>query len=265
LFAMLYAPLKPLLGGEAMRPVLRDASLVTLRYRLVIWAVAGLAAGLGPWFIRRQQAWIARRFGWGVDGVGPSRSPTWSWWLIDLFHHGGGGLAAALMGAAVWHSLGFYDQVGGDLYLASGLGMLAWGLSHGLLVWAVPDDLYAGWLRVLSAERYGLRIPVPSLDGGPAERFVGHFPRGLDLYLPAEQGVAELHMSVVVDPDHRYAVRGLSVQPTLVKRFLEKVDLRYDPRRPAPLETRLSMEDRIFIGADGETLVEFILLPKEER
>jgi len=94
---------------------------------------------------------------------------------------------------------------------------------------------------------------------------VGHFPRGLDLYLPADQAVAELHISFIVDGNSRYAVRGLSIQPTQVKRFLERVDLRYDPRRPAPLETELKMEDRILLGPGGETVVEFIMLPKEER
>ena len=45
----------------------------------------------------------------------------------------------------------------------------------------------------------------------------------------------------------------------------QRIDLRYDPRRPAPLETELSMEDRILVGGDGQTVVEFLLLPKEER
>jgi len=52
-----------------------------------------------------------------------------------------------------------------------------------------------------------------------------------------------------------------------VKRFLEKVDLRYDPRRPAPLETRLASGDRIRIstGQDAFAELEFIMLPKEEK
>ena len=77
--------------------------------------------------------------------------------------------------------------------------------------------------------------------------------------------MAELHASFVVDDAQNYAVRGLSVQPTVVKRFLERIDLRYDPRRPAPLETDLKMEDRILIGPNQETVVEFLMLPKEER
>lgn len=265
LFAMLYSAIKPFLGGGAMREILSDGSLVTLRYRILLWGFAGIASGMGPWWVRSMQGAIARRFGWGVDGVAAARAPSWIEWGLDLFHHAAGGLTAGLIGAAIWHLFGHYRWAAANLYLGPGLGIFAWGLVHGLLVWGVPDDLYAGWIRVLSAERYGLRIPIPRVDGTPAERFVGHFPRGLDLFLPGEQGVAELHLSVVVDQNHRYAVRGLSVQPTVVKRFLERIDLRYDPRRPAPLETELAMEDRILIGENGESVIEFILLPKEER
>jgi hypothetical protein len=50
-----------------------------------------------------------------------------------------------------------------------------------------------------------------------------------------------------------------------VKRPLERIDLRYDPRRPAPLETTLDMEDRILVGPGGDTEIEFLMLPKEER
>jgi hypothetical protein len=60
-------------------------------------------------------------------------------------------------------------------------------------------------------------------------------------------------------------VRGLSVQSTVLKRLFAKVLLHYDPRRPAPLETELSMGDRVLMGA-GTTYseVEFVMLPKEE-
>ncbi|NCG19670.1 MAG: hypothetical protein GWP91_11740 [Rhodobacterales bacterium] len=259
----IYGWVKPLLASEAMRPILEDASLVTLRYRLVPWLFMGLAAGTGPWMARSLQRVVARRFGWGVDGAAATVAPSWTGIALDFFHHLGGAVASSLMGAAVWHMLGYYLL--GDLYLASALSAFTFGSCYGLLVWGVPADLYAGWLRVLSAERFGLRIPIPSVEGTAAERFVGHFPRGLDLYLPADQGVAELHLSVVVDAEHRYAVRGLSVESTVVKRPLERIELRYDPSRPAPLETELSMEDRVLLGENGDTVVEFILLPKEER
>ena len=79
--------------------------------------------------------------------------------------------------------------------------------------------------------------------------------------------LAELHASFLVDEERRYAVRGLSVHGVEVKRSLERLDLRYDPSRPAPLETSLQMEDRVVLRTeDGkETVLEFLLLPKEER
>ncbi len=261
----LWTLIGPYMGSTAMWPVLADGSLVTLRYKLVPWACAGVASGIGPWVARILQEVVARRLGRGADSLAAVRVPTWADWASSFITHTAGGFIAGTLCAAIWHSFGFYAMLAGDLYLAPAAGAFTWGLVHGLLVWAIPEDMYAGWVRVLSAERYGLRIPVPHHDGSPSERFLGHFPRGLDLYLPAEQGVAELHASFVVDEEHHYAVRGLSVQSTVVKRFLERIDLRYDERRPAPLETDLKMEDRILIGPNQETQVEFLMLPKEER
>ena len=158
-----------------------------------------------------------------------------------------------------------YTEIQGDLYLGSALGAFFWGVMFGLFVWPIPRSLYAGWIRVLSAERYGMRVPIDRPDGASSERFIGHFPRGLDLYLPGECGVAELHTSFVVDAEQNYSVRGLSQQPTRVKRFLESIDLSYAPSRPAPLETALAMEDRVYMGnGEQESVVEFLLLPKEE-
>ncbi len=182
----------------------------------------------------------------------------------NFYYHIGGGAVGGLLGGAVWHALGFEKALIHDLYLAGAAGALVWGFLHGLLCWGIPDDLYAGWIRVLSHDRYGLRIPLGSTSG-TVERFVGHFPRGLDLYLPVERGVAELHTSFLATEEQKYSVRGLSIQPTIVKRPLEKIDLRYDPRRPAPFETELGMEDRIRLGEKGETVVEFLLLPREEQ
>lgn len=260
-----WTPLLPWLGGTEMREVLADTSLVSLRYRLPLWLGAGLASGLGPLLARGLQRLVSERWRISVDPHPPVGAWTGSLAARSAFQHLGGAAAGALLGAAAWHMLGFYDWLQGDLYLAGAVGSLVWGLGHGLLAWGIPDELYAGWIRVLSPERHGLRIPVPRADGSPAERFVGHFPRGLDLWLPADRGVAELHASIVVDEHHRYAIRGLSVEPTVVKRFLETIDLRYDPRRPAPLETSLRMEDQILLGAQGETRLEFLMLPKEEH
>ena len=255
----------PLFTGEVGDLLVADSNLVTLRFRLLLWLSGGFWSGLGPLLVRRFHHQTARRFRWGRDGDFVPPLPTWPEWLNQVFAHVGGAMVAAALGAVAWHVPGHDSRIAGDLYLASALGPFVWGFFYGSLVWPIPDDLYVGWVRVLSAERYGQRIPVPHPDGSPSERFVGHFPRGLDLYLPAEQGVAELHVSFVVDERSRYAVRGLSVEPTLVRRFLERVDLRYDRRRPAPLETQLAMEDRVLIGPKQDTVVEFIMLPKEER
>lgn len=225
------------LSADAM-----DPSLVSLTFRFGAFAAAGLGCGLACGAVR--------------GGRG-------------LMTHGAAGLASGLAGGIAWHLLGANLRFGlstGDLYLA-GAGMgLVWGVSFGLLAWGIPDTLYAGWIRVLSDYRHSLRIPVDGDDGKARERYVGHFPRGLDLYLPMEEGVMELHVSVAVSKDRTYKARGLSLQPTLVRRFLERVDLRYDPRRPAPLETRLTSGDRIVLGeGDHSAELEFIMLPREEQ
>lgn len=262
---LVFRSLTPYMSTGDYQEVVGDASLVTLRYTLPLWALAGVMSGLGPFIARKLQRFVARTFGLGVDGAVRPVATLWSQRFSELFFHTGGGFAAAVFGALAWHLFGHYQWIAGDLYLAAAAGSFVWGFAHGLLTWGIPDELYAGWVRILSPERYGLRIPVDHVDGSVAERFVGHFPRGLDLYMPADRGVAELHTSFVVDRQHNYAVRGLSIQPTEVKRLIERVKLHYDPRSPAPLETELQMGDRIIMG-EGEqsSVVEFILLPKEE-
>ncbi len=256
----------PLFTGDLTDQLLQDPSLVTLRYRVSTFLVLGVWAGLGPWASRRLHALITRRTPYGGrDGEAALAAPEWPEWFSILFAHVVGSVVACLFAALAWHVPGYYDDLAGDLYLSAALAAGVFGGVHGLLVWPIPDELYAGWIRVLSYERYGLRIPVPHTDGSPAERFLGHFPRGLDLYMPAEAQVMELHASFVIDRERGYAVRGLSISPTVVKRPLERIDLRYDVRRPAPLETQLRMEDRVLLGPNGETEVEFLLLPKEER
>ncbi len=215
-----------------------DASLVSFRYRIGIFVTAGLATGLGPLVVRKGKGW---------------------------FNHLAGGLASAMLAGSAWHILNF-QTLGSDLYSAGAAMGAVWGFMFGLLAWPIPDDLYAGWVRVLSAHRFGRRIPIDSLDGGPVERFVGHFPRGLDMFLPAQEQVMELHVSVAVDERRRYKVRGLSVRPTKVMRFLERLSIHYNPTRPAPLETRLASGDRIRMGEGPHAAeVEFIMLPREEQ
>lgn len=233
---------KLLFSGAAFAEDAADASLVSLTFRAGAFAVGGLGAGCATGIVRKGRGIVS---------------------------HMAGGTASGLAAGVVWHLLGSNLTAAistGDLYLA-GAGMgLTWGVLFGLLTWGIPDELYAGWLRVLSPYRYGRRIPVDSLDGRPKERFVGHFPRGLDLYLPLEEGVQEMHVSVAMDREQRYRARGLTLQPTKVRRFLERIDLRYDPARPAPLETRLSSGDRLLLGeGEGQAELEFIMLPKEEQ
>lgn len=216
----------------------QDMSLVSLRYRIGGFALAGLASGLGPLLVRGGKGW---------------------------FNHIVGGLTSGLAAGAAWHVFNFQGQ-GSDLFYAGAAMGGTWGFTFGLLTWALPDELYAGWVRVLSRGRFGLRIPVDGPDGHPKERFVGHFPRGLDMFLPAEAGVMELHLAIAVNDEHRYRARGLSLHRTEVVRLLERINLRYDARRPAPLETRLSSGDRIRLGeGDGAAEVEFLMLPREER
>jgi hypothetical protein len=270
LTALSYSIISGIYSGMGPESVLGDSSLVSLRWRLPMWWFAGLACGFAAFSARRAQGLLAR-FGYGLDdyGIEGEAKPVvplgWKVFFGQLAYHLFGGMLASGFGASAWHFCGMYDWFQGDLYLGSALGAFIWGITFGLFVWTIPRSLYAGWIRVLSAERYGLRVPIDRPDGVASERFVGHFPRGLDLYLPGECGVAELHTSFVVDTDQRYSVRGLSQQPTLVKRFLEAIDLSYAPSRPAPLETVLSMEDRIFMGnGEQESVVEFLMLPKEE-
>lgn len=236
-YALWHLALQPFVF-QAWADDVADSSLVTLSFRVGAFGMGGLATGCATVAVRKLRGFIP---------------------------HIAGGIAAGLCGGAAWHLLSS-TVLGTDLYLSGAALGLTWGLVFGLLAWGIPDELYAGWLRVLSADRYGLRIPVDALDRSPKERFVGHFPRGLDLWLPVENGVQELHVSIYVDGEQRYAARGLGQQPTMVKRFLESVDLSYDPSRPAPLETEIRSGDRIRIGnGQSQAEMEFILLPKEER
>lgn len=172
------------------------------------------------------------------------------------------GLSCGLASAMVWH------LVAGilDLYHASAFAAVTWGASFGLLAWGVPRRLYAGWVRVLSGSRFGWRVRVDGEEDGSAEIVLGHYSRGLDLWLPAEEGVRELHLSVAVDKSKNYTARGMSLYPTVVKRSLEKVDLRFDPARPAPLETPLRSGDQVIVGdGQAQTVLEFVMLPRKEE
>ena len=179
----------------------------------------------------------------------------------DKFNLLGGGLAGGLAASVVW----WVSKETYDPFVASGLAAVAWGAVTGLLAWIVPSSLYSGWVRVLSGSRFGWRVRVDSENETSSELVVGHYPLGLDMWLPANEGVRELHLSVANTDDGRYVGRGMSLYPTVVSRFLERVDLRYDPEKPVPLETPLSSGDMITLS-DGQTgtHLEFVMLPKRE-
>lgn len=233
----------PLLGlfWDEAAVDLAEPTLVSLRYRLGVYVFAGLSAATGPVVFRR---------------------------LSGFFSHFAAGIAAGLVAVSVWYILSLPRLTYGysDLYLAGAASAMAFGGTFGFFAWGIPESFYAGWLRVVTPNRFGRRIPIDAHDGTPRERFVGHFPRGLDLFLPSDEGVMELHVSVMVTADQSYRLRGLTLKPTVVKRLLERIDLRYDPRRPAPLQTPLQSGDRIFLGPpENQTVVEFLMLPREER
>ena len=253
--------------NAAFAEVVGSPHTTTLTFTVAVWLIAGTIVGISTLIVRAAWGYMGFLAKYIPDSVKgflevPPNPPKVSVWTA--INHLVAGPAAALVGAGVWHILAHIFLK--DLYLASAIGFTTWGFMFGLLAWGVPSDLYAGWIRVLSAHRFGHRIPIDAPEGGPVERVLGHYPRGLDLWVGAEHGVAELHASFVVDHSGGYAVRGLSQWPMQVKRSLESIDLAYEPSSPVPLETDLRMEDLIYIGPKGQqTVVEFILLPKEER
>jgi len=222
--------------SDGMRPLVEGGSLVTLRYTVMIWVWAGFATALGPLIVRKGASW-----------------------RVQI----AAGLVAAFIAGAVWHTCTRLLFL--DLYYASVAGPLVWALFYNSLAWPFPDQIYAGWIRVLSGPRAGHRIPIGE-GSQTIERIIGHYPRGLDLHLGANDGVAELHASVLRRADGSFAVRGLSQSPLLLKRMLERIDLRYDVRRPAPLESDLQMEDCLVLEHNkGSTALEFLLLPRGDR
>jgi hypothetical protein len=232
----------PMLFPDAVGAELSDASLVTLKYRLLPFVFAGVSTASATITVRRFAGFLTQLTA---------------------------GVVAGLFAAAAWYVWGYarFDALGwSHLYYSSAIAAAVFGGLYGLGAWGIPDDLYVGWLRVVSQVRHARRVPIDGPVGATRERFVGHYPRGLDLFLPAENGVLELHVSVLVNRRQEYRARGLTLAPTEVRRFLETVDLRYDARRPAPLETRLHSGDRIVLGSGRERVViEFLMLPREER
>ncbi len=240
-----------------------DESMASLRSRASMWVATGMAAAYGAYFARRlririddlqtawEQDWMARPW--------PVPETPWG----DFFLHLGAGLAGGLAGACVWHTAGvnlFYDYYLGFSLAAFTLGALVGGLPRG-----IPEQLFSGWIRVLSRRRFGVRVPIDDPTPAVTERFVGHYPLGLDLHLPAEDGVTEVHCSFRREPDGGYAVRGLSMAPTRLRRPGARADLMFPRNHPAPFAMSLEPEDLVVLGeSDSPTVMEFIMLPREE-
>lgn len=245
--------------GGLVQPELASAS-PALRLRWSAWVWAGEASVIGPLAVlqgRRVVAWARRRFKLTMLKEVPAPPHRGR---DELCLHALGGLASGAAGGVVWYLAG---ALTGDLFLATAAGCFTLGALCGALTWAVPEQRYGGWIRVLRGARPGWRIPVRMGEVALSERFVGHFPSGMDLHLPAHDGVAELHVSVVALPDGSFAVRGLSQSRVELRRDLEWFDLSWDPNLPAPLQAELRAEDRIAVGQGVE--LEFLRLPVEPR
>jgi hypothetical protein len=234
---------------------------LALRGRLVPWLFAGgwlslalIAVRVGRYAVDDLQ----RR--WELHAMEPPPPLEGSRWALA------GALAlvgplCGLTAAVVSYTLGLWLD---DLYVA-GMGA-AWAFAAlaGALSWGIPDRAWQPWVMVRVGARPGWRIPLDAADTALQERFIGHFPSGMDLHLPGTDGVAELHLSILArgDADHiELAARGLSQRPVTVIRSLERVELAYDPALPAPLETTLRHEDRVRLGDAAE--VEVLVLSRE--
>ena len=215
-----------------------DHHIVALKYKLGYFVMAGLACACAVLSVRKWEGWA------------------------HVTNHLLAGILAGLSAGAIWSMSAYYFVQ--NLYLAGALMFVSFGFFFGLCAYPIPSTLYVGWLRVLSGGRFGHRIPIDARDKENKERFVGHYPNGLDMYLPQGEGVRELHASVLHLPvDNQYTLRGLSQKHTKMKRLLEWAKLDYDPNSPVPREVQLHNGDRIELGQHSE--VEFLILPREEQ
>ena len=230
----------------------RDPHVAALRYRLGDFMAAGLICSLSHissvrWSSRAEM--VSKESLKRVVGIA----------LLA-------GLFASVTASAGWSLANYWIS---QHYYWSGLMMFAlFGFAWGLGLWTVPDELYTGWIRVLSRDRFGHRVPVDADKSVFKERFVGSYVNGLDLHLPyttssGSEGVQQLHISVLRDPQNQYYVRGLAQEHTKMQRFLEWALLSYNPSSPVPKEIRLSNGDRLELGPQTE--VEFVVIPREER
>lgn len=231
---------------------LDQVGLVSLRGQILAFLLAGLGAGVWLAVGRLLPRLLARWW--------PDRSltdPTASW--VVAMEHGAAGLVAGAAWGGIWFVAGLYEGLGGDLFAAAAVGSATFGVLLGALAGNAPDEAWTPWLRVRRGPRMGMRVPLIDEDGRVVERFVGHYPRGMDLFLPFASGASEVHVSVTVDQRGDVVVRGHSIAPTTLARFLEAVDLAYDPASPAPVEAVLSPGDVVRLGS---VELELLYLPR---
>ena len=219
--------------------------VMALKYRLGDFICAGLATSISVLVTQKWRDWKH-----AVNHI-----------LAGIF---------AGLGAAALRMIPYFmtqlspEQFSNDLYLAGAISFASFGFLFGIAARGIPEELYAGWIRVLTGARFSQRIPIDAIDQKNKERFLGHYPNGLDLFLPANEGVLELHASIVHSSStNQYILRGLSLQHTKMKRMFEWARVDYDPKSPVPREVELKNEDRIELGEQAE--IEFLILPREER
>jgi len=213
---------------------------------------------------------VALKYRWG-NFVGTGLSVAFGLMAIEkwrgvpkhfVLNYTIGGVFAGLTAGALWSIAAYYWVQ--NLYWAGAILFVSFGFSFGLATRTIPDDLYVGWIRVLSGQRFGHRIPIDAKEKRPKERFVGAYPNGLDLFFPVEEAVQPLHASIVHNPvGNTYTLRGLTQYHLKMARMLEWARLNYDPQSPVPMEVNLNNEDRIELGE--QITVEFLILPREER
>ena len=86
-------------GGEEWGDTLADPSLTSLRYRVLLWALAGAGSGIGAWMARTTR-FFQEKLGFS-DGTGPPTVPAWSSLFTDGYHHLAAGLAGGLFAGAI--------------------------------------------------------------------------------------------------------------------------------------------------------------------
>ena len=182
---------KSILGTQVVELELGNPHRIVFQHQLTMLVMTGLSVSFGTLFARKWDGWI------------------------HVANHLLAGIFSGLVLAATWaYFLYFAPSFGSHLYFSAAIGSLFFGMVFGFSAWTIPDSLYAGWIRVLSSTRFGYRVPIDAKPGVAKERFVGSYTNGLDIYLPPQEGVMELHISAYVNEEQKYYIRGLSQKET---------------------------------------------------